>query len=435
VRDASWPTVIEWFVPAGHGFYRPLYLVVLWGAHSLLGTDPLGYHLIAWLAHVSAAFLLSLVALAVTGERVAAAVAGLTFLWSIHAHEVIFDVATLHHTLGGVTLLVAVLAWMRGARGVALLSAAIGLLVNELALLTLPILCAYELWRSSDATLASRGRQAAGRLAPQAALAVAYFVLRLVVAGADLPREGATCLTVRCLGVAMAEYTNRLLVRPEGALSLAWKHRLPLAAVTILLAIALGCVLRPRQWRRWNGAGFAASWLLIAVTYLVVSLWPYISDRFLYVPDMGLAILVGWVAGEGCRAWPRSSPGRRLLESLALTALLSWVALGGIVLYHRGGLWSAAGRDAARIVEAIHACVPVPPPAAAFCVVGPVDSASPGVPPGNTGPYLFRNGLASALRMRYERPDLTVVRDCAKAFAAFSVSQAPLRIVRQEGAR
>src|SRR5262249_36884203 len=161
----------------------------------------------------------------------------------------------------------------------------------------------------------------------------------------------------------------------------------------------------------WEGGIFAGSWLAIAVAYAVVSLWPYVSDRFLYVPDMALAVLVGWIAGEGYRAWPRTWPGR-LFGALALGALLGWIALGAYGLYHRGARWSAAGQDARHIIEHIHASVPAPPRNASFCLVGAVDSSWPVIPPGNTGPYLFRNGLAPALRMRFERTDLGGARDC-----------------------
>lgn len=429
VHTASRQTVIEWFVPAGNRFYRPLYLVMLWGAERVFGPDPLGYHVLALLMHVGSAVLLSAIAFILTQRRLAAAVSGLTFLWSIHAHEVVFDVATLHHALGGFILLVGVFAWMRGDRGWSLLAIAAGMFVNELALLAAPILGLYELSIAHEGTIWKRVRRAFSRVAPHIALSAGYVAIRLAVAG-QLPEEGATCLTPRCLVVALAEYVNRLLLRPEALLALAWTYRPILATAAFVVVVGFTLLLWSWGATEWRASIFPGGWTLLAVAYVIVSLWPYVSDRFLYVPDMGLALLAGWIAGEGGRSIRQASSLRRVAIGVALALLGAWIASGGYMIRERGDLWRAAGMEAERIIEEIHALAPTPPARASFCIVGAPDSYLRPVAPGNTGPYVFRNGLGSALRIRYGRRDLTVIADCQRAFAVFSVGAAPVRLIR-----
>lgn len=415
VNAASWERAAAWFVPVGSTFYRPLYLVALAIAQRFLGADPIGYHLIAWLAHVLSALVLAAVGLAVTRDRTVAAVAGFAFLWAIHAHEVVYDVACLHHALGGLLLLVAVLAWVQGRRALSLIAVAVGLLVNELALLALPTLAWYELCFGATPGLRRRASAAARRLAFHAALVVGYFAFRLGLAQAGLPSEGDTCLGLRCLAVAAAEYTNRLLVRPDSLIAYVWIHRAAMAlAGTVSAAVVFG-LLRPPTWRRSAAALFAAGWTLIGVAYAVLALWPYVSDRFLYAPNMGLSLLLGCLVGEAVRAWGASSSRRRALRAAGIGALAAWVAVGGATLRHRGALWSAAGSEAERLVMEIHAGAPAPPANATFCVNGVPDSYRTTIAPGNTGPYVFRNGLPSALRLRYSRSDLFVHRNCTTA--------------------
>jgi hypothetical protein len=421
-RAASWDGVVRWFVPRPSLFYRPLYLVMLRSAQHVFGLDPVGYHLVAWLAHVLGALALAGVAMSVTRDRITAATAGLAFLWSIHAHEVVYDVASLHHAIGGLLLLLGLLAWTRGRRGLSVLAVGVGLFVNELAMLAAPILCWYELCFGAG-TLRSRVAHGARRLAPHAALVLGYFVFRIGLARAGLPSEGATCLGLHCLAIAAAEYANRLVLRPESLLAHAWSQRAALALASTVSAATVAGLLWPWAWRRPVAGGFAAGWTLIGVAYVVLTLFPYVADRFLYAADMGLSLLVGCLVGEAVRAWPGASRGRRLSAAIALGALAAWVGAGAVMLRHRGALWSSAGSEAARIVADIHAAAPEPPMDALFCVHDRPDTYHVVVAPGNSGPYVFRNGLSAALRIRYARSDLRAPRNCPTGYATVRISE------------
>jgi hypothetical protein len=428
VRHASWAHASAWFVPSASSFYRPLYLAALWTMHQLSGTNPLGYHAVAWLAHVLSALLLAGVARALTGDRVAAGVAGLAFLWSIHAHEVVYDVAGLHHALAGTLLLASLLAWIRDRRLLSLAAVAVGMLVNELALIAAAILGWYECCPGVAPHTGTRAWSAARRLAPHVALLAGYFVWRLGLAGAALPSEGQTCLTPWCLAVAAAEYVNRLVVRPEALIAHVWTHRVVTATVVLVCAGTVVALSRPWAWRERAAALFAVGWIVIGVGYVVLALWPYVSDRFLYVADMGLALLLGCLAAELVRGWRGASGRGRVPAAFVLALLAAWIAAGGIMLRHRGALWAAAGSAAEEILVAIHAAVPAPPANARFCVHGVPESYVTTVAPGNTGPYVFRNGLPAALALRYGRSDLSVSTNCRDGSVTVRVSGAHVTV-------
>jgi hypothetical protein len=89
------------------------------------------------------------------------------------------------------------------------------------------------------------------------------------------------------------------------------------------------------------------------------------------------------------------------------------------MLFNRGQLWIDAGQQATSIIREIHTLVPDPPRDAVFVFRNPPAMASPAIPPGNTGAYVFANimGLDSAMRLEYGRSDLTVVTDDASSAA------------------
>ena len=390
------------FVPAPGQWYRPLTTLVFWLEYRLFGLAPLGYHVVAWLCHLSAAVLVMALGHRITGSRVAAWVAGTVFVLSIHAHEIVFDAADLHNALSGVSLPACVLAWLRGSPVLALALAGITLGIDENGLLALPLVALSE-------AVYGRGSPRGYRLIPLALLTAAYIGLRLAVGG-GFANEGVPCRSPHCLAVAVLEYLNRLFVRPEAVLALAWRHRVVLALVTALVLVALLVLLRPWRWHDWRAIGFGAGWLIGTTLFSILALYPYVADRFLYIPDMGLALLIGALANEGFRAWRTAPAGARVGLALVALVMSAWILSGAVALAGRGRLWREAGAVARSIVESTVAALPSPPPRATLVFQKIPDSHPPGIPPANTGPYLFRNGLGAALRIRYGRNDLVVLK-------------------------
>ncbi|MBI3733167.1 MAG: hypothetical protein HY259_06875 [Chloroflexi bacterium] len=457
--------------PCGTGFYRPLTSLVFWLEYQLFGLNPLGYHLVALALHIGSSLIIYRLAQRLTASRWAGAAAALVFVTNIHAHEVIGWVADLHNALGGFVLLAAVYTYLRGARRASFALVALNMLVDETGLLTLLLIGWHEVLqhlfptpasqgeaarvgakrRASgllvDAMMGARGfartarshgdssvspdaapyllsvvrdslpaisRRLAARLTPVVALATGYVALRLISAPNGVYNYVAACHSASCIAVGALEYFNRLFVRPEPLLSLAWDYRPILAVLTGLCLMLAAWMLRLSSWRNRKAVVFAAGWIAGSALYFILALWPYIADRFLYASDMGLALLAGIAAAEVAGRWTAMPRAGRLQAAAVGVAALVWLGTGVVMLYERGLRWETAGREAEAIIASIVELLPDPPQDAVLIFSDVPDSSAPDIAPGNTGPYLFRNGLDAALHIRYERTDILIITDASQ---------------------
>lgn len=397
------------FVPAPDNWYRPLNELVFWIEYQAFALDPQGYHWVAWFCHLGSSFAVYLLSLRLLGSRALAATAGLAFLVSIHAHEILYDVGDLHNALGGLFLISSVYALARGSRLAAVGLAILNLLVDETGVLALALLALYELTWCERATR-DVIRKVAAMILALGTVGFLYGAVRVIFGGQTFFNELEPCRSPDCLLVASVEYLNRLIVRPEAGLALIWTHRVYTALGLGLVILTLALLLRVWRWKNRRVLLFTLGWIGLSCLFFILSLWPYVADRFLYIPDMGVALLIGAAAHEIGEAWPSEGRlGRAVALFAALVGIL-WVLSGAAMLYARGILWEQAGRQARMILENTVQLIPDPPRNTTFVFEDVPDSYSPAIPPGNTGPYLFRNGLGSALRLRYGRQDLFVVQ-------------------------
>ncbi|HXJ81430.1 MAG TPA: hypothetical protein VMS64_22465 [Candidatus Methylomirabilis sp.] len=409
-RDSTLGTLLGDFVPSPGRYYRPLFTILFWLSYETLGERPLAFHLVAFVGHLASTVLVFVICLRLCSRRSAAAVSALVFLWALHSHEVMFEASQVHLSVGGSLLLGAVLCYVEGRYRSSVLLAAIALMMSEGGLLVLPLAGLWEI--VSGARRTAGPRHAMKRLLPHVGLVAAYLALRLIAAGAHFAVEAEGCRRLRCIVVGGIEYLNRLFVRPDAAIEVIWTHRLICGAVTLgILILAVG-MLAPWRWRHWEGVGFSLGWTAGSCLYFIIALWPYTSDRFLYIPDMGLALLIGSIWAETIDGWTAASGRARLGIVGVGIGLIAWLGVGAYMIRQRGFLWAEAGRLAERIVDETVALEPSLPEGATVCVSGIPDSYVPGIPPGNTGPYVFRNGFVSALRLRYGRQDITIVKEC-----------------------
>lgn len=405
-KQQSLLDALSQYVPdAGH-WYRPTTGLVFWLEAHVFATAPLGYHLIALGCHVLSCVLIYVLVRRISGVRTAAAIAALTFLFLPHAQEALWDIADLHTALAGSVLLAAVLAYVTGRRWPALFLSIAALTIDESGILAVALIALYEV------TVVSRsfGRRfltdVALRLAPFLLVAAAYIGTRLL-AGSIYNEITDPCRSPKCLIVAAAEYFNRFYIRPDAFLRDIWAHRITFVAVGVVLGLMLLVALRPWAWARLRPAAFAFGWLVVGSMFFVLALWPYIPDRFLYIPDMGLAMLVGAGVAELPKGWHVGTAVRKAGLLGAAGVFIAWFSLGLPMLVERGGMWVQAGDQAASIVDSVRNMVPDPPANTVFLFTGIPHSTSPDIPPGNTGPYVFHNGLGAALRLAYGRNDLS----------------------------
>jgi hypothetical protein len=405
-RVQSPADLIGLFVPQAAHWYRPLNDIFFWLEAHAFGQEAIGYHLVALMAHVISAALILLLTERLSGSRKAAVCAALVFLVNVHAHEPLWDVADLHTALSTLIFLAVLLSYVAGRRKVSWLLALIALGVDETGLLAIATIGLYEVIVAVTAVNWTSLRVSILRLAPFAILGIAYLAMRLF--NGSIYVENIPCRTPRCLLAASEEYFSRSFVRPEMLVSW-WDHRWIYVALGLAIIAVIVFLTKPWTWPERRTSAFVIAWWALATSYFVLSLWPYIADRFVYVPDCALAVLIGLVAARTFDTRVNLSQARRWGNVAIAAVLVAWVAAGLWMLYGRGQLWIKAGDEAASITHTIHALVPNPPPNSVFIVLDVPHETQPAIPPGNTGPYVFHNGLESAIRLEYNRSDLTVV--------------------------
>jgi hypothetical protein len=315
-KQQSLLDALSQYVPHADRWYRPTTELVFWLEAHVFATVPLGYHLIALGCHVLSSVLIYGLVRRLSGVRIAAAIAALTFLFQPHAHEPLWDIADLHTALAGPVLLAAVLAYVTGRRWPAVFLSIGALTVDESGLLAVALIAVYEVTVLSRLVERRFLIDVALRLAPFILVAVAYIGTRLL-AGSIFSELTDPCRSPKCLVVAAAEYFNRFYVRPDAFLRDIWvlAHRITFVAVGVVLGLMLLVALRPWAWARLRPAAFAVGWLVVSSLFFILTLWPYIPDRFLYIPDMGLAMLIGAGLAELPKGWRVGTAVAKLASS------------------------------------------------------------------------------------------------------------------------
>ncbi|MBN1516197.1 tetratricopeptide repeat protein [Candidatus Sumerlaeota bacterium] len=100
-----------------------------------------------------------------------------------------------------------------------------------------------------------------------------------------------------------------------------WKA---LAAFAVLLAITVAAL-----WQLWQRPWLTAGWLwfgvmLVPVIGLVQVGLQSTADRYMYLPCIGIAMMVAWTAGQAVESWPRG----KLALSVCGALLAAGMALG-----------------------------------------------------------------------------------------------------------
>jgi hypothetical protein len=405
-KQQSFFDVLSQFVPQPGHWYRPTTEVVFWIEARLFATAPFGYHLVALGCHLLSSLLIWMLVRRLSGVGVAAVVAAATFLFLPLAHETLWDIADLHTALAGPAMLAAVLAYLTGRRWLALCLSIAALTVDESGLLAIAFIAFYELTIVSRPFRRSLLTEVALRQAPFVLAGLAYVGTR-VLAGSIYNEVGDPCRSLRCLGQAAMHYFNRFYVRPDAFLQDIWVHQVVFVAWGGVLGLMLVAALRPWSWISLRPSAFAFGWLVGGSLFFALTLWPYIPDRFLYIPAMGMAMLVGTSLAELPTGWRVGTGVRKAGLVAAGAVFIAWFVLGVPMLVERGAMWLEAGDQAASIVGSVRNMVPDPPADTVFFFTDIPDSTTPAIPPGNSGPYLFHNGLTAALQLAYGRSDLS----------------------------
>jgi tetratricopeptide (TPR) repeat protein len=327
-------------------YYRPMMTLGYLVCYKLFGMRAYGFHLVSLLLHVLVVCLVFVLTERLTGDRVWAFVAGALFaLHPIHTESVAWIAAvtdlelTFFYLLTfGFFLAVARPGGGRSERMLAAMGVAfvLALLSKEQAM-TLPALATvYEHFYREDRSETSTSQKLA-RYGALWLLGVAYVLFRMHVFGALAPAKNLPRLTPQRIVLSaialVGQYVGKLL----------WPMRLcafyvfhpstslfdlgVLAGLLVLLALAaLFFICWRSRERNVRFASFGIVWFFATLAPVLNAHWlaaNVFTERYLYLPSVGMAWLVGFGASK---LWRRAGP--RPAQRRAL--LLAGFAVGGL---------------------------------------------------------------------------------------------------------
>jgi tetratricopeptide (TPR) repeat protein len=333
-------------VRAVTNYYRPMMTLGYLACYKLFGMRAYGFHLVSLLLHLLVVCLVFVLTEHLTGDRVWAFVAGALFaLHPIHTESVAWIAAvtdlelTFFYLLTfGFYLAVAKPGGGRSARMLAAMVVAfiLALLSKEQAMTLPPLATVYEHFYREDRCETSAS-QKLSRYGVLWLVGVAYVLFRMHFFGALAPTENLPHLTPQGIVLSavalVGQYVEKLL----------WPVRLcafyvfhpstspfdlgVLAGLLVLLTFAaLFLVCWRSRERNVRFVSFAILWFFATLAPVLNAHWlarNVFTERYLYLPSVGVAWLVGWGASK---LWSRAAP--RPAERRAL--VLAGFALGGL---------------------------------------------------------------------------------------------------------
>jgi len=337
-------TLFERVVWAFTAFYSSNWHPLTWLSHgldvALFGLDPAGHHLTNVLFHAANTLVLFLMLARLTGSLWrSAAVAALFGLHPLQVESVVW-VASRKGLLSALFGFLAL--WAYGAyarrpswRAYVLVLALLALsLMSKQAFVVFPFLALLLDFWPLDRTSAAQppGRGVAVLLlekAPMLALAAAaawITVLAQRQSGAVAPLEAWGLGDRLAYGLAgYANYLTKALYPIDLAVLYPLKRQLPIAA-----AVAGGALLTAGSLAAWRFRR-TAPWLLTGWLWFVGALVPVIgivqigkqatADRYMYLPLVGLAIIVCWGMPTLLRRVPWAARGLQVATLCLLVAL------------------------------------------------------------------------------------------------------------------
>jgi protein O-mannosyl-transferase len=307
-----------WYLIDPHlapNYYRPIFLLWLKLCYSIFGLSPSGWHFASLALHMIATVQMFWLALRLLKHRTAAAIAALLFaLHPVHVESVAW-ISGVTDLLMFVTMLGAVLAFLRWqqihsapAYLAAVIFAALAFLSKEPAVI-LPILLAASAW----ATLPERQNlPKADRLAliPFFALSVGYLALRQhVLAGFSHSAVSGSVFDMLLTWPAVIVFYLRQLSFPYQLSlfhDLTWTRSASssqfLLPTLILVVIIVTAIFALRFSRERRPLIAALVWLAVPLTpvlYLrVYSEGELVHDRYTYVASAGFVMLLVLIGRE-----------------------------------------------------------------------------------------------------------------------------------------
>lgn len=361
IQSLSWSTLKAIFSTSILGTYGPLHLLSYSLDYLLWGLNPAGYHLQNLLLHTANGLLGYYFFLQCNLQRRVAALAAFIFVCHPVQVEVVAWVSQRKTLLCVTFILLALIGYRRAAMATApkryplapLLLFSAALLAKSLAVvLPLLLLCHDLVFRRQESPVKSLQR-----LIPYAVAAAVFAIVAMntqaaAAGGGRADWYGGGPLGTLCTMLPVFVAYLRLIVWPA---NLSADYAVTIRSgpdVTVLLSgLLLLCCLVPlvRLFRRRDPRCFWASFIIAGLLPVsqIVPLVTLMNDRYLYLPMLGVAVLLADGGDRLARSLaariPR--PAGRLVGGLLLLPLLTLPFLA----FQRAGDWKDGitlwGRD------------------------------------------------------------------------------------------
>jgi hypothetical protein len=347
-------------------FYRPLFLLWIRLNHAFFGLDASYWHLTTIAAHLLVTLLVYLLVKMLLKNWAPAALSALFFgLHPIHI-EVASWISAVSEALLAAALIASLACFANGAKrkdwrwiAGSLVFYASALWMKETAIVFPAILFTFA-WLSVDAQAKDgRIRFALLRTIPFVAISAVYLAVRWAVLGSVVAATAPIDLKTLLFTVpSLLLFYGRMLLWPAGVSPF---YDTPLVTqpdtanfvapllVIVTVGVALALLLR-YAWKATNGAENTSAEVRLAIlasVWMVVFILPalylpglqnnsFVHDRYLYVPSVGFAILLGLGLsriGRGGRCW-LGMPWAQVSIALVLAGVMA------IGIHTQLGIWA-----------------------------------------------------------------------------------------------
>ncbi len=342
-------------------YYRPLFLTWFLINHTLFGLHPAFWHFTTVVLHLGVTGLVFVLAMRLTRDRRIALIAALLFgLHPIHLETVAW-ISGVTDSLMALLLIPAFLSYLNYCEthrvrwlAACLALYALALMAKETAIVLPALVVAYEcLYVDAARRWSERVRALALPVLCFVVVTSVYLVARSNALHGVAHKTVNMPLGVAALTVpsALAWYL-KLLVAPVG-LSVFYDtpyvtHVSLKYFILPVLGIVLAAGLLIWWWRRTRSplVAFASVWMLLPILPLlnltVLPMGDFIHDRYLYLPSVGLVLLVATALGSIDSREIMGSPAGQV-AAIALACVLAFGTVAqsvpwanDVVLYYHG---------------------------------------------------------------------------------------------------
>jgi tetratricopeptide (TPR) repeat protein len=327
--------------------YRPAFFAILWLSNALWPGSPLALHLLSLSLHLAATLLLLAIIprlLPGISPWAAGIGAGLFAVHPVHVEAVAW-ISAFVHPMATALVLASYLFHDRYGRGRSPYALALAGIFFLIALFTAETAAGYPfLILVSD--WIRHGRPRPLRAAPYFAVLAVYVASREAALGESVPLVFTDPEAWLRLPAFLAEYLRQLVLPYPQPLYLAMPPGWELSIASYLAVGALAVLLVflvTQRVRDRRGVLLAAAWIGFGLLpALAASFHPaaLFALRSLYLPSVGIALLVAWFAGTVGPAWRK--------RVLTVSAVLLLVPLGVTFAANRD--WRDDGRVYGRII-------------------------------------------------------------------------------------